>query len=188
MNPLAQWDLAEELPFPAIIRPLFQQTGSHKHPPCLFRGSVRGHKWRIHSQGAASQLGLLPRKRSHVQARIPRARRKYVVCLFGVFFLYYEIRLIAWESVDKRSSQQMQEVSEEEREPQQFWGHRASKHQSWGDVKKLLCCLLSQVAQALSYLSGRKWWVFWNQVMVNCCWVQTDQEKVDNWKKIIDKR
>lgn len=59
----------------------------HKHPPCLFRGSVRGHKWRIHSQGAASQLGLFPVKGSHVQARIPRARGKYVVCLFGVFLL-----------------------------------------------------------------------------------------------------
>lgn len=63
-------------------------------------------------------------KGSHVQARIPRARRKYVVCLFAGFF-YYEIRLIAWELVNKRSSQQMQEVSKEEREPQQFWGHRA---------------------------------------------------------------
>lgn len=59
----------------------------HKYPPCLFRGSVRGHKWRIHSQGAASQLGLFPVKGSHVQARIPRARGKYVVCLFGVFFI-----------------------------------------------------------------------------------------------------
>lgn len=88
-------------------------------------GQCKGHKWRIHSQGAASQLGLFPMKGSHVQARIPRARGKYVVCLFGVVFFYYEIRLIAWELVDKRSSQQMQEVSKEEHEPQQFWGHRA---------------------------------------------------------------
>lgn len=43
----------------------------------------------------------------------------------GLVFFYYEIRLIAWELVDKRSSQQMQEVSKEEHEPQQFWGHRA---------------------------------------------------------------
>lgn len=85
----------------------------HKHPPPL-PGQCAAARHTTNTgfitRKLPSRLASSQMKGSHVQARIPRGRRKHVVCL-GLVGLYNEMRFIAWEFGDKWSSQQMQEAA-----------------------------------------------------------------------------
>lgn len=109
----------------------------HKHPlplPAQCAAARHTTNTGFITRKLPSSLASSQMKGSHVQASIPRGRRKHVACL-GLVGFCNEMRFITWEFGDKWSSQQMQEAAALMDGMQGRTGAPAgtqgTKHQNW---------------------------------------------------------